>query len=98
MDFDDEAPPDLVEVSGGAEEDEEKEVPFKVPITIVTGMPSIIVNCSVLLEIQANSAQGYLGAGKTTLLNYILTAQHGKKIAVIMNGKPVRYEYPEMSL
>ena len=26
---------------------------------------------------------GYLGAGKTTLLNYILTAQHGKKIAVI---------------
>lgn len=31
---------------------------------------------------------GYLGAGKTTLLNYILTAQHGKKIAVIMNGRP----------
>ncbi|EGS21446.1 uncharacterized protein CTHT_0033040 [Thermochaetoides thermophila DSM 1495] len=28
---------------------------------------------------------GYLGAGKTTLLNYILTAEHGKKIAVIMN-------------
>lgn len=28
---------------------------------------------------------GYLGAGKTTLLNYILTAQHGKKIAVILN-------------
>jgi len=27
-----------------------------------------------------------LGAGKTTLLNYILTAEHGKKIAVIMNG------------
>ena len=30
---------------------------------------------------------GYLGAGKTTLLNYILTAEHGKKIAVIMNGE-----------
>ena len=29
---------------------------------------------------------GYLGAGKSTLLNYILTAQHGKKIAVILNG------------
>jgi G3E family GTPase len=28
---------------------------------------------------------GYLGAGKTTLLNRILTAQHGKKIAVIVN-------------
>lgn len=28
---------------------------------------------------------GYLGAGKTTLLNHILTAQHGKRIAVIVN-------------
>ncbi|KEF59731.1 uncharacterized protein A1O9_04577 [Exophiala aquamarina CBS 119918] len=28
---------------------------------------------------------GYLGAGKTTLLNYILTAEHGKKIAVLLN-------------
>jgi G3E family GTPase len=28
-----------------------------------------------------------LGAGKTTLLNYILTAEHGKRIAVIMNGE-----------
>ena len=28
---------------------------------------------------------GYLGAGKTTLLNYILTEQHEKRIAVILN-------------
>jgi G3E family GTPase len=28
---------------------------------------------------------GYLGAGKTTLLNYILTAPHGKRYAVIVN-------------
>ncbi|KAH6685670.1 COBW domain-containing protein [Plectosphaerella plurivora] len=66
MNFDDDAPPDLVEagtaVAEVAETLEEKGV--KVPITIVTG---------------------YLGSGKTTLLNYILTAQHGKKIAVIMN-------------
>src|SRR5215218_8428598 len=28
---------------------------------------------------------GFLGAGQTTLLNHILTAQHGKRIAVIEN-------------
>ncbi|QJW97044.1 CobW family GTP-binding protein [Frigoriglobus tundricola] len=28
---------------------------------------------------------GFLGAGKTTLVNHILTAQHGKRIAVIEN-------------
>ena len=28
---------------------------------------------------------GFLGSGKTTLLNYILSADHGKKIAVIEN-------------
>lgn len=28
---------------------------------------------------------GFLGSGKTTLLNHILSATHGKKIAVIEN-------------
>jgi G3E family GTPase len=31
------------------------------------------------------SLTGFLGSGKTTLLNHILTAQHGKKIAIIEN-------------
>lgn len=36
-------------------------------------------------QIPATVLTGYLGAGKTTLLNHILTAEHGKKIAVIVN-------------
>ena len=28
---------------------------------------------------------GFLGSGKTTLFNHILSASHGKKIAVIQN-------------
>ena len=28
---------------------------------------------------------GFLGSGKTTLLNHILSASHGKKIAIIEN-------------
>jgi G3E family GTPase len=36
-------------------------------------------------KIPVSVITGFLGSGKTTLLNYILTQEHGKKIAVIEN-------------
>lgn len=40
---------------------------------------------SDLIKVPITILTGYLGAGKTTLMNYILSEQHGKKIAVILN-------------
>lgn len=45
------------------------DVPSSVPVTVLTGY----------------FLTGYLGAEKTTLLNHILTHEHGKKVAVIIN-------------
>ncbi|KAL4199424.1 hypothetical protein AMTRI_Chr03g144910 [Amborella trichopoda] len=44
-------------------------------------MPSLAADS----RIPATVITGFLGSGKTTLLNHILTAQHGKRIAVIEN-------------
>ncbi|KAL1565018.1 P-loop guanosine triphosphatase YjiA-like [Salvia divinorum] len=50
-----------------------------------TGDSDVVTKIPPDNRIPATIITGFLGSGKTTLLNHILTAEHGKRIAVIEN-------------
>ena len=55
---------------------------------VMIGAPSraiFILLCLSQIQYILYIYLSFLGAGKTTLLNYILTEQHNKRIAVILN-------------
>ncbi|XP_055469035.1 zinc-regulated GTPase metalloprotein activator 1 isoform X2 [Psammomys obesus] len=66
-----------------AEEEYAEDCPELVPIE--TNHQEEEENLDFINKIPVTIITGYLGAGKTTLLNYILTEQHNRKIAVILN-------------
>ncbi|KAF2217734.1 hypothetical protein CERZMDRAFT_30498 [Cercospora zeae-maydis SCOH1-5] len=70
MEDDDELPPMLVNADGTTAADQA--LSAELDDVKIAKVPITIIT-------------GYLGAGKTTLLNYILTAKHSHKIAVILN-------------
>lgn len=74
--------------------DSDDEVPDLVPATSPEPTPPAADDADVgpavepaaeLAKIPVTIVTGFLGSGKTTLMNYILTAKHNKKIAVILN-------------
>uniref|UniRef100_A0A0D6R3G2 CobW/HypB/UreG nucleotide-binding domain-containing protein n=1 Tax=Araucaria cunninghamii TaxID=56994 RepID=A0A0D6R3G2_ARACU len=61
------------------EEEEDGGPPVAVPL------PVSCSNTEPVEPVGITIITGYLGAGKSTLVNYILKAEHGKRIAVILN-------------
>ena len=70
-------------------------------VNVVDNRPSIsslVVEITIVKTVPLTIVTGFLGAGKTTFLNFLLTEQHEKLIAVILNefgeGKLESYSTP----
>jgi hypothetical protein len=73
---------------------EDDEPPMAVPLVPITGsqatqrpseLPARAPPAPTRAPIPVTLITGYLGAGKTTLVNFILTAKHGYRCAVLLN-------------
>ena len=72
------------------EEEDEEAMPDPLPLEAPTAAASSVAIAAAFVSAPAAPVPvtiitGYLGAGKSTLVNYILTAHHGKRFAVIQN-------------
>ncbi|XP_015420508.1 PREDICTED: COBW domain-containing protein 2 isoform X2 [Myotis davidii] len=79
-------PAEMSQAFGAVDEDEElaeEDCPELVPIEAKQSEQE--EKSGPGAKIPVTIITGYLGAGKTTLLNYILTEQHSKRVAVILN-------------
>jgi len=63
------------EVAGAVSDDDDEECPVLVEVS----------PAAEKVRVPVTVITGQLGSGKTTLLNYVLTEQHNKRIAVILN-------------
>ncbi|XP_040844859.1 COBW domain-containing protein 2-like isoform X10 [Ochotona curzoniae] len=77
----------MLEAVGSVEEEDlvEEDCPELVPIETQQREEEQEGKSGLGAKIPVTIITGYLGAGKTTLLNYILTEQHSKRVAVILN-------------